>query len=136
MVVNKGGGVICRSLIISIIVVSGWLMAPKSSADPDLFNGQLWFERCKVCHALTPGKNEKGPSLHGLFGRKSGTSPGYDYSLAMKKTAIVWTERTLDNFLATPKIVVPGLKMEFSGIPRPSDRRDLITFLKKTLASK
>ena len=37
-----------------------------------------------LCHSTKPGENKLGPSLAGVFGRKSGTEPGYNYSSALK----------------------------------------------------
>jgi cytochrome c2 len=51
----------------------------------DAQRGAQVFAQCKICHSLEAGKNMVGPSLHGLFGRKAGSVPGYAYSPAMKK---------------------------------------------------
>jgi hypothetical protein len=42
--------------------------------------------------------------------------PGFDYSPAMKRSKIVWDEKTLDRFLAAPLKVVPGTTMTYDGI--------------------
>ncbi|RRT52667.1 hypothetical protein BHM03_00013851 [Ensete ventricosum] len=46
-----------------------------------------------------------GPNLNGLFGRQSGTAPGYSYSAANKNKAVVWEESTLYDYLLNPKKV-------------------------------
>src|SRR5215468_4122864 len=40
-----------------------------------------------------------GPSLAGVFGRKSGSAPGYNYSPALKSVGITWDEQELDKYL-------------------------------------
>lgn len=45
----------------------------------------------------------QGPSLGGLFGRVSGTTPGFAYSKANKEAAITWSEETLFEYLLNPK---------------------------------
>jgi hypothetical protein len=46
-----------------------------------------------------------GPNLNGLFGRQSGTTPGYSYSTANKNMAVIWEEKTLYDYLLNPKKV-------------------------------
>jgi len=46
-----------------------------------------------------------GPNLNGLFGRQSGTTPGYSYSAANKSMAVNWEEKTLYDYLLNPKKV-------------------------------
>jgi cytochrome c2 len=84
---------------------------------------------CRTCHELDSGGNNTGPSLQGLFGRKSGSVPGFDYSDAMKTANIVWTPETLDRFLYGPKTMVPGTKMSFGSMWNSTDRRDVISYL-------
>lgn len=47
-----------------------------------------------------------GPNLNGLFGRQSGTTPGYSYSTANKNMAVIWEENTLYDYLLNPKKVL------------------------------
>lgn len=47
-----------------------------------------------------------GPNLNGLFGRQSGTTPGYSYSAANKAMAVNWEEKTLYDYLLNPKKVL------------------------------
>lgn len=49
---------------------------------------------------------DTGPNLNGLFGRQSGTTPGYSYSAANKSMAVNWEEKTLYDYLLNPKKVV------------------------------
>lgn len=96
-------------------------------------SGELKFNNfCRTCHSLREGDNRLGPSLHGIIGRKAGSSPGYaTYSQAMAESGIVWDEATLDRFLANPDAVVPGNNMKpFSSIPDPVVRKEIIEHLK------
>jgi cytochrome c len=55
----------------------------------DAAAGQHVFaSRCSICHTTEPSVNKIGPSLAGVFGRKSGTEAGFDYSPALKAAAI------------------------------------------------
>jgi cytochrome c len=95
----------------------------------DAQRGAQVFIQCKVCHSLEAGKNMVGPSLHGLFGRKSGSVPGFAYSPAMKNANVTWTDDTLSKYLADPKAFVPGDKMVFLGVKDPSKLGDLLAYL-------
>jgi cytochrome c2 len=107
------------------------LMAASAQAAGDPKMGEQLFNKCKACHSLQAGKNGIGPSLHGLFGRKAGTVPGYTYSAAMKKADVVWNEDTLKKFLADPRKFIPGNKMVFVGIKDEAQLDDLIAYLKQ-----
>jgi cytochrome c len=48
----------------------------------------------------------------------------------MRKSGLVWDERTLERFLAEPLKTVPGTTMTYAGVPEAKDRADLIAFLK------
>jgi cytochrome c len=90
---------------------------------------QVFASRCSVCHTIEPGVNKIGPSLAGVFGRKSGTEAGFDYSPALKAAAITWNEKTLDEFIQNPGAEVHGTKM-FVSVPANDDRQNVIAYLK------
>ena len=88
---------------------------------------QLYETRCIACHSVD--ENRVGPAHRGMFGRKAGSASGYDYSEALKKTKVVWNEKTLDRWLSNPEATIPGQKMGFS-VPSANDRADLIEYLR------
>jgi cytochrome c len=53
----------------------------------------------------------------------------------MKAKAGQWTDDDLNKFVANPKGYIPGTAMGFAGIPRDSERADVIAYL-HTLADK
>lgn len=91
--------------------------------------GEKVFAACKTCHAVEPGKNMVGPSLHGLQGRTAGTIPGYTYSTANKTSGITWTNEKLFQYLENPQRVIPGTKMTYTGVKDAQKRADLIAYL-------
>ena len=68
-----------------------------------------------------------------MFGRKAGSAAGYAYSPAVKASAIVWNEKTLDQWLAGPEKLIPGQKMGYL-VPSAQDRADLIAYLQQESA--
>ena len=103
----------------------------QASAGGEAAQGKKVFNKCKACHSLAAGKKKIGPSLHGVFGRTSGTAAGFNYSKAMKKAAVVWTPETLSQYLANPKKYVPGNRMPFPGLKKESDRENLMAYLQQ-----
>jgi cytochrome c len=97
-------------------------------------SGEAVYSRCQACHAFE--YHRTGPKHCGLFGRRAGAAPGYEYSAAMKRSGIVWNERSLDRFLAAPTTVVPGTTMTYAGVPDPNDRAALIAYLKQESAAR
>lgn len=90
--------------------------------------GEALYERCFACHSLETDR--AGPRHCGLFGRRAGSVPGFDYSPAMRASGIVWGAETLDRFLAAPTAVVPGTSMGYAGIASAQERADLIAYLR------
>ncbi|MES2185797.1 MAG: c-type cytochrome [Pseudomonadota bacterium] len=98
-------------------------------AAPDTAHGAQVYQRCLACHALA--YDRVGPRHCGLFGRRAGSVPGFAYSPAMQKSKIVWDDKSLDLFLANPMKDVPGTAMTYDGVTNPTDRSDLIAYLKQ-----
>ncbi len=101
----------------------------QSASKGDAKNGEQVYARCMACHALS--ENRIGPRHCGVYGRRAGTVPGFDYSPAMRNSRIVWNEKSLDAFLADPMKSVRGTAMVFAGVPDPKERADVIAWLKK-----
>jgi cytochrome c len=90
--------------------------------------GKDVFERrCTGCHALDADR--EGPHLRGVYGRKAGSVPGFDYSDALKNSGLVWGDDTLEHWLRDTDAMVPGSAMGFS-VPKAQERADVIAFLK------
>ncbi|MGC1173015.1 MAG: c-type cytochrome [Polaromonas sp.] len=107
----------------------GWLGAfLPALAATDAVRGEQLYVRCIACHALATDR--VGPRHCGLLGRRAGSVQGFEYSQAMKKSGLVWDEKTLDRFLAKPLAVVPGSSMTYDGVPQARDRADLMAYLK------
>jgi cytochrome c len=91
------------------------------------------FQACVACHTLTPDQgNRAGPTLHGVFGRRIATLPGYNFSEPLKSLDIVWTPETVSKlFEVGPARYTPGTKMPEQTISDPVDREALVRFLER-----
>lgn len=90
----------------------------------------VFAEECGDCHSTTTGKNKKGPSLHGVIGRKSGSLGDFaGYSDPIKQAGITWAPEKIDAYIAQPRKVVPGGKMKYDGLDDAGARADVIAYL-------
>jgi len=101
------------------------------SKTPDLARGERLFKKCIHCHTVQrDGPHRIGPNLFGLFGRRAGTIAGFDFSKAWRGAKFVWSEKTLDTYLRSPRRTIPNNLMQFDGLSRIADRTALIAYLK------
>ena len=118
-------------LMSAIAAGTGALLAmPVAAQNAD--SGAATFQRvCGACHTVVAGKTSvMGPNLRGVVGRKAG-STAFAYSPAMKAAGFAWTPDKIDAYLASPRKVVPGTRMAYMGMAKPTDRADIVAFLKK-----
>ena len=102
--------------------------ATLASLTGDATRGAQVFNQCKACHAIVPGQNGIGPSLHGVVGREAGSVAGYAYSPANKNSHLTWDADTLFTYLESPMRALPGTKMTFA-LRDAQQRADVIAYL-------
>ncbi len=123
-----------RAAAVLVFACGGPACGSTAFAAGDPQRGAMVYERCMGCDAI--GYEVVGPDHAGLFGRKAGSLPDYDYSAAMRASGLTWDAATLDRFLANPRGIVPGTKMGFAGIADPDERADLVAYLGQATAKK
>jgi cytochrome c2 len=106
------------------------LTLPASASDCDTARGtEAFATKCAVCHSLQAGQHMTGPSLHDLAGRAAGTAPGFNFSMSMSASGILWSAATLDAFLTSPQSYLRGTVMPFGGIKNTAERAALVCYL-------
>ena len=84
----------------------------------DAEEGQVVYTlKCGGCHAVEVGVTRMGPTMVGLYGRKSGMA-GVD---------VTWDEASLDAFLAAPKDFAANIMM--TPLADAKQRLDVIAYL-------
>lgn len=102
----------------------------------DVAAGRTVYNQCRPCHQIGPdAQNSVGPVLNGVFGRKAGEYPNYNYSDANKNSGLTWDEANLRAYLKNPREKIPGTKMIFPGISREAQMDNVIAFLKQLKAN-
>jgi len=114
--------------LIFLLAVSPSLRAAAPPAGNPSRGAEIYESHCGACHSLDA--NRIGPKHRGVFGRKAGAVPGFNYTRALKSSGIVWTADTLNRWLGGPAKMVPGTAMGFV-LSSPQDRADVIAYLKQ-----
>ena len=111
--------------------------APKEKVDlaslmalGDITTGEKVFKKCAACHSIIKGgKNNIGPALYNVVGRKVGAVSDYKYSKALTNYDKEWSFEELNGYLIKPAKWIKGTKMAFAGLRKEKDRASVILYL-------
>jgi cytochrome c len=93
----------------------------------DANHGKELFVACAACH-IEKGDGI-GPSLKGVYGRKSASVEDFRYSNPMKRANLTWTSENLRDYLIDPQAKVKGNRMPYGGVANPQEADDLVAYL-------
>jgi cytochrome c len=99
-----------------------------AAAAADAEHGKALYQACIACHTERP--DALGPSLKGVYGRKSAALEDFRYSNPMKRANLVWDDDSLRAFIIDPQAKVKGNRMPFGGLSNPKDVDDVVAYLK------
>jgi cytochrome c len=114
---------------IMLMSIAAMLLEPASAVSAaDAARGKQIFATCAACHSDKP--DAIGPTLHGVYGRRSGSVPDFHYSTAMQRANLTWDEASLREYIKDPQARVKGNRMPFGGLSSSEDIDDVIAYLK------
>lgn len=93
------------------------------------FGRNLYVQRCSSCHAIASGASSIAPPLDNIIGRRAGTAAGYDYSVKLAGSDLVWDQRTLDDWLAKSTIATPDIRFRHVGMRDPIERLAVVSYI-------
>ncbi len=100
-------------------------------ASADIEAGMKVAKKCTACHEFdADGQNKTGPMLWDIVDASKGTKDGFNYSDALVSMGGAWDYDALNTFLYKPKAYIKGTKMNFAGLKKPSDRANMIAYLR------
>ena len=115
-------------------IAASWALAVPAANAADYENGFELFKRhCAGCHShIARIWDKSGPNLNGLIGRRAGSADYiHGYSEAMASSGLTWDIGALMAFITSPAGVVPGTNMVFRGLDDPTERTDLLCYLRQ-----
>lgn len=100
----------------------------------ELAQAKIDFIWCRFCHTVEPDPVHRiGPNLNGIIGRRVGSKEKYFYTRSFREAAekgLIWTEESIDDFLARPKELYPGNRMRYDPVEDPDKRARIIKYLR------
>jgi cytochrome c len=97
--------------------------------------GETVYNReCASCHQIGDGaRNRTGPHLNRVFDRRAGSLDDFSYSrplVRMGADGLYWRLDTLDAYIANPRALVSGTRMNYRGLRDETQRANLLAFLR------
>ena len=120
---KKSGAAVGAAAAVALIAVA---TTPAMAADA--VHGKVVFQTCAACHTDKP--DAIGPSLRGVYGRKSAALPDFRYSNAMTRANLTWDDANLKAYIKDPQAKVKGNRMPFGGLSSDADIDDVVAYLK------
>jgi cytochrome c len=109
-----------------VFFIAGWSLATSARAQAQPDGKALFDKRCGGCHSLD--RDKEGPRLRGVYGRTAGAIESFQYSDALKKSGLKWTNENLDKWLSDTEKLVRDNDMAFH-VEKAEERNEIIAYL-------
>jgi cytochrome c len=119
-------GAVLAAFVLLVVGSSRFAAGQSTGSSKETFE-----KRCGGCHALE--RDKEGPRLHGVYGRVAGSVESFQYSEALKKSKVTWTDETLEQWLTDTEKLVPGNDMTFH-VEKAAERAEIIAYLNENSA--
>jgi cytochrome c len=124
-----------KIILVAILAASISSQFSSQSLAQEPAAGEVVFKQCNICHQVGENaKNEVGPVLNGIIGRKAGTASGFEYSPGFKSADLVWDDASFREYIRDPRSMFPATKMVFAGLKDERKIADLLAYLKSFAA--
>src|SRR5215475_7900070 len=97
---NRNTGALAGAAVATVMIAVA--AAPAVAADAT--HGKVVFQTCAACHSDKP--DAIGPSLKGVYGRKSAALEDFRYSPAMARANLTWDDANLHAYIKDPQAKV------------------------------
>ena len=121
-VARRQTALVCLASFLLLALFAGHARAANAE------HGKMLFAPCAACHTDRP--DALGPSLKGVFGRRSAALPDFRYSNPKRRANLVWDEDNLRAYISDPQAKVKGNRMPYGGMGDPKDVDDVVAYLK------
>jgi cytochrome c len=120
-------------LAVGALLIAAAPLLPIASAAQENPGRAVFEARCASCHALDAAAAPMaGPNLAGLIGRRVAGDATFGYSPVLRRAGQAgqrWDAARLDQFLADPEEMFPGLWMGGNGIANAAERAAAVRFM-------
>jgi glucose/arabinose dehydrogenase/cytochrome c2 len=118
-----------RHSVLAVMTLCLTVAAGTARAADAIAGKQYFRQQCLLCHSAEPDDagGAQGPDLGGVFEREAASNSAFSYTPALKQSGLRWDAATLNRFLTSPTLAVPGSAMVIV-VPEQSDRDNLIAY--------
>jgi cytochrome c len=104
---------------------------PAGAETADIKAGEKAFRvHCRSCHAVgNTAVSRGGPALNGVTGQKAAKAQDFEFSEALRKSGLVWTEKNFVDYNMDPQGTLAGTSKKMPPIRDEKTLKDIYLYL-------